>query len=207
MTQDITVETLVAAGIAPTQARQFEDALQFACDRFEINTPARVAGFLAQCRVESEGFTRLEECLYYVTPERIRSVFPNQVASLQQAAQLVRNPRALALAAYSDRLGNGPAASGDGWTYRGRGLVMLTGRNGYSDAATELARPYLEQPDLVAQPADAALVAAWFWRSHHCNELADAGLWDAVTKAINGPAMLQADLRRQYSEEGAREFA
>ena len=54
---------------------------------------------------------------------------------------------------------------------------------------------------------DAALVAAWFWRSHHCNELADAGLWDAVTKAINGPAMLQADLRRQYSEEGAQVFA
>ena len=207
MTQDITVETLVAAGIAPTQARQFEDALQFACDRFEINTPARIAGFLAQCRVESEGFTRLEECLYYVTPERIRSVFPNQVASLQQAAQLVRDPKALALAVYSGRLGNGGPDTGDGWAFRGRGLVMLTGRNGYTDAATELARPYLEQPDLVAQPADAALVAAWFWHSHHCNELADAGLWDSITKAINGPAMLMADLKRQYSEEGAREFA
>ena len=203
----IDVATLVAAGIAPTQARQFEDALRFACDRFDINTPARLAGFLAQCRVESEGFTRLEECLYYVTPERIRSVFPREVASIGQAAQLVRNPKALALAVYSDRLGNGPPETGDGWAYRGRGLVMLTGRNGYADAAAELARPYVDQPDLVAQPADAALVAAWFWKTHHCNELADAGLWDAVTKAVNGPLMLQADLRRQYSEEGAQVFA
>ena len=207
MTQDINVGTLVAAGIEPTQARLFEDAVRFACDKFDIDTPERIAGFLGQCRVESDNFTTLEESLYYTTAERIRSVWPAQITSLAQAATLVRNPKALALAAYSDRLGNGPAATGDGWTFRGRGLVQLTGRNGYADAAVSLARPYLDQPDLLSDPADAALVAAWYWHCHHCNELADAAQWDAITKAINGSAMLQADRRRDYALAAIPVFA
>jgi putative chitinase len=201
----ISVASLIAAGIAPTQARQFAP-LAAACDRFDIDTPARESGFVAQCRVESGDFTRLEESLYYTTAQRILQVFPSHVTTIQQAQSLVRNPKGLALAVYSDRLGNGPASTGDGWTYRGRGLVQLTGRDGYQDAAVELARPYLEQPGLVAQPDDACLVAAWFWHVHHCNELADSAQWDAITRAINGRAMLQADARRAYSEDGLEAF-
>ncbi len=207
MTQDITVATLVSAGLHPTQARQFEDALQFACDRYDIDTPARVGAFIGQMRVESANFTVLEENLYYTTPERIRAVFSEEVTSLQQASTLVRNPRALALAVYSDRMGNGPADTGDGWMFRGRGLVMLTGRGNVADAATAMARPYLDQPWLLSDPADAALVAAWFWKTRHCNELADASMWGSITKQINGPAMEQADLRQQYAEAATQAFA
>lgn len=203
----ITLAALIAAGIAPTQARLFLAPLAAACERFAINTPARVAGFVAQCRVESAGFTALEESLYYRDPTRVRAIFPSTVHSIAEAMPLVRNPQALANRVYAERLGNGNEASGDGWRYRGRGLKQLTGRSHYSDAAVELGRPYLEQPDLVAQPEDACLTAAWFWHTIKGNVLADSAQWDAITRAVNGPAMLQADLRRQYSAEAVAVFA
>ena len=203
----ISVQRLVAAGVPPTQARQFADPLAAACARFQIDTPARIAGFIAQCRVESADFTRLEENLHYTTPERIRAVFPSRVPSLADAARLVRNPQALANRVYAARLGNGPEASGDGWRYRGRGIVQLTGRANYADATTALGRPYVEQPELVAQPADACLTAAWFWHSRKLSILADSAQWDAITRAVNGFAMLHADLRRQHAEQALTAFA
>lgn len=203
----VTVGSLIAAGLAPTQARQFAEPLAAACARFDINTPARLAGFVAQCHIESAGFTRLEEGLSYSTPERIRAVFPSRVPSLADAARLVRQPQALANRVYSGRLGNGDEASGDGWRYRGRGIVQLTGRANYADAATALGRPYVEQPELVAQPADACLTAAWFWHSRKLSILADSAQWDAITRAVNGPAMLHADLRRQHAEQALTAFA
>ncbi len=203
----ISVATLVAAGVPPTQARLFAEPLAAACARFGITTPARVAGFVAQCRVESADFTRLEENLMYTRPERIREVWPSRVPSLADAAPLARNPQRLANRVYASRLGNGPEASGDGWRYRGRGLKQLTGRANYADAATALGRPYLEQPDLVAMPADACLTAAWYWHTIKGNVLADSAQWDAITRAVNGPGMLQADLRRQYAEQAVAAFA
>lgn len=203
----LTLPTLIAAGVPPTQARQYVDPLAAACARFGINTPARIAGFLAQCRVESADFTRLEENLFYTTPERIRQVFPSRVASMADAARLVRNPKALANCVYAGKIGNGNEASGDGFRFRGRGLKQLTGRANYADAASGLCRPYLDQPDLVALPDDACLTAAWFWTSAKANILADSAQWDAITRAVNGPAMLKADLRRQYAEQALEVLA
>jgi putative chitinase len=204
----IDLAALINAGVPPTQARAFQAPLSAACDRFEINTPARIAGFVAQCRVESTDFMRLEENLRYTRPERLQQVFPIRVPSIRDAAQLVAaGPQAIANRVYSDKNGNGDEASGDGWRYRGRGLIQLTGRNEYSDAATELGRPYLEQPDLVATPEDACLTAAWYWHVNKCNVLADSAQWGAITRAVNGRAMLEAALRAQYSEEGVRAFA
>jgi len=203
----LTLPTLIAAGVPPTQARQYVDPLAAACARFGINTPARIAGFLAQCRVESADFTRLEENLFYTTPERIRQVFPSRVASMADAARLVRNPKALANCVYAGKIGNGNEASGDGFRFRGRGIKQLTGRANYADAAEGLGRPYLEQPDLVAQPEDACLTAAWFFASAKGNLLADSAQWDAITRAVNGPGMLQASLRRQYAEQALEVLA
>lgn len=203
----ITVASLTAAGIGPTQARQFAPSLAAAAARFDINTPPRVAAFIAQCRVESAGFTALEEGLSYSTPERIRQVFPTRVASLADAATLVRKPQALANRVYGSRLGNGNEASGDGWKFRGRGLKQLTGRANYADAAVGLGRPYVDHPEWVALPEDACLTAAWYWHAAKCNILADSGQWDAITRAINGPGMLQAALRKQYSQESVTVFA
>ena len=203
----ISVASLIAAGLAPTQARAFAVPLSAACARFAINTPARIAGFVAQCRVESADFTRLEENLWYTTPERIRAVWPTRVPSLADAATLTRNPKALANRVYANRLGNGDEASGDGYRFAGKGLKQLTGKANYADAAEALDRPYVTEPKLVAQPEDACLTAAWFWSSVKGNILADAGQWGAITRAVNGPAMLQANLRAQYSEEGVTAFA
>lgn len=203
----LTVATLVAAGVGPTQARVFIEPLKAACALFDISTPARVAGFIAQCRVESTNFTTLEESLYYTTPERIKTVFPSSVPSLQVAATLTCRPQALANRVYANRIGNGNEASGDGWCYRGRGIIQLTGRSNYADAAAELNRPYIEHPELVSQPSDACLTAAWYWHTRKLNILADSAQWDAITRAVNGRAMLHAHRRRQYSEEGAMVFA
>lgn len=203
----LTLANLIAAGVAPTQARAFLAPLSAACARFGINTPARIAGFIAQCRVESAGFTALEESLFYRDPVRIMKIWPSRVTTLQQAQGLARNPQGLANVVYANRLGNGDTASGDGWRYRGRGLKQLTGKANYADAANALARPYVTTPDLVAQPEDACMTAAWFWHTNKLNLLADSAQWDAITRAVNGPGMLQAAERRQYSEEAARVLA
>ena len=203
----ITAAALIASGIASTQARLFAAPLAAAASQFQINTPARISAFIAQCRVESAQMTTLEEGLFYTTPERIRAIFPSRVKSLHQASLLARNPKGLANTVYADRLGNGDEASGDGWRFRGRGLKQLTGRTNYTAAARGLGRPYVTEPDLVAMPGDACLTAAWYWREAGCNALADSAQWDAITRAVNGPGMLQADLRRQYSEQSLLAFA
>jgi len=203
----ISVGSLIVAGVPPTQAKQFADPLAAACDRFDIRSAAQQSGLVAQCRVESSNFTRLEENLFYTTAERIKQIFPSRVLNMGQAATLVRNPQALANCVYAGRRGNGTEASGDGWRFRGRGLIQLTGRSGYSDAGTELGFDYLGHPELVAEPSHACLTAAWYWAVRKLNILAESGQWDAITRAVNGPGMLHADLRRQYSEEGMQAFA
>ncbi len=211
----ITIASLVAAGCGPAQARLFADPLLRACSRFEIVTPGRMGAFVGQCLVESQGFTKLEENCYWSDPARIARFFPNEVRSIADAQPLMRNPKALAAVVYAGKNGNGQplrdatgkVIGGDGWVYRGRGLVQLTGRGNYLDAGTELGRPYVANPDLVAGPDDACLAAAWFWSTHKCNALADAGLYDAITRQVNGPAMDKADLRKQRSQEATVAFA
>ena len=197
----VTIGALIACGVAPTQAKAFAEPLAEACRKFEITTKARLAAFIAQVAHESANFTRLEESLFYTTPERIQRMWPKRVSSLADAASLTRNPQRLANRVYANRLGNGDEASGDGWKYRGRGLIQLTGRSNYHIASDALGADYLTVPELVAKPADACLTAGWFWSSIHGNDLADAGLIDALTRKINGPAMAGADDRRSRYDD------
>lgn len=204
----ITVARLIAAGVEPTQAKRFADPLSAACALFEIDTPARVAAFVAQACHESAAFTRMEELLFYRSPERILKVFKRLwPLGLQGAMRLVGNPKDLACVAYAGVNGNGTMESGDGWTYRGRGLFQLTGLSNYTAAARALGRPYVESPSLVAEPSDACLTAAWYWHAMGLNTLADSWQIGAITRLINGPAMLKAGERLQMSEEAARAFA
>lgn len=198
---NVTAAQLVAAGIAPTQASSFAAPLADAFARFDISTPARAAAFLGQCMVESSLLVHLEENLFYSSPDRIYAVFPSHFTGPGEAAFYAKNPTKLGSRVYAGRLGNGDEASGDGFKYRGRGLLQVTGRAGYASAATALGRDYVGSPDLVAQPADACLTAASYWHSAGCNAYADAGNLDAVTRAINGRAMLQASLRKQYTQQ------
>jgi putative chitinase len=201
------IAELIAAGIAPSQARLFADPIAQTFDRFGIDTPPRRAAFIAQANHESRGFTALEENLYYRTPERIRAMWPRRVPDLIGAARLARNPKGLANRVYADRLGNGNEASGDGWRYRGRGLFQLTGKANYTEAASALGRPYVNQPELVALPLDAALTAGWYWSRNDLNDLADSSQIDQITRRINGPAMVAADERRSLFDEALLAFA
>jgi len=196
----ITTETLIAAGMLPTQARVFAEPLAAACAKFGIDTAKRAGGLIGQCMVESMNFAKTEESLYYTTAERIRQVFPTRVASMADASRLVHNPQALANRVYAGRLGNGDEASGDGWKFRGRGLIQITGRSNYSAAAGACDRPYLEHPEFVGQPEGACLSAAWFWAAAGLNALADLRDWDGITRRVNGPAMLHRPERVAASE-------
>lgn len=195
------IAELVACGIAPTQARAFAGPLDQALRKFGITTKPRIAAFIAQAAHESARFTRLEESLYYRTPERIKQMWPRRFSSLGEAAQFCRNPEALANRVYANRLGNGDESTGDGWKYRGRGLFQITGRTNYHVASDALGANYLHAPTLVAHPADACLTAGWYWASVHGNELADAGLIDELTRKINGPGMVGADDRRSLYDD------
>lgn len=204
----ITIAQLVAAGVEPTQARRFADPLSAACALFAIDTPGRKAAFVGQALHETKRFSQLEEGLWYRSPERILEVFKRlQPRGIAFAQTLVGQPQRLANAAYAGVLGNGDEASGDGWRFRGRGVFQLTGRANYEQVATGTGRPYVEQPELVGEPSDACLSAAWYWHRLGLNAFADAWAIDEITRRVNGPAMLAAAERRQFAYEAVRAFA
>lgn len=202
------IERLISAGVHPTQAKAFADPLKAAMALFDISTDERQAAFLAQCMIESQGFTKLEENLYYTTPARLNMVF-GAIRTDAEAALYIRNPKALANKVYAGRNGNGDEASGDGWEFRGRGLFQLTGRANYK-AASEgvgMGAVYLHKPSLVSEPPDACLTAAWYWQSHGMNQLIDIGDFDRTTRMINGPAMLHKHERAAAFHHNLTAFA
>lgn len=203
----LTVHQLIACGIAATQANTFVQPLAIACERFDINTPARLGAFVGQCMAESRLFVCTEEDLFYRDPARLALIFPHAFRTAADAVPYVKNPVRLGARVYANEDGNGDEASGDGYTYRGRGLIQLTGRENYADAANGLAHDYLRSPGLVALPGDACMTAAWFWNCRKLNVFADAGNVDAITHAINGAAMLEKQLRRQYTEQALEAFS
>ena len=184
----------------------FKAALDEACAKFQI-TGARKAAFLAHCSVESAGFTRLQENLFYTTPERIMQIFPSKVKSLVAAKLLARNPKALANVVYAGKLGNGPSTSNDGWNFAGKGLFQLTGKDNYLEAEKALGYPYSTRPELLLEPKHAALTAAWFWFKTGCNEAIDRGDFSTTTRRINGPAQLHAKERMAVYDELLSHYA
>lgn len=167
-------------------------ALNTAMAYFDITTAPRMAAFLAELAHESGQMKRLVENLNY-SAQRLMAVWPARFPTLDKAKLYERNPEKLANYVYAKRLGNGDETSGDGWRYRGRGLIQLTGRGNYFAAAQAIGQPLIEQPELLEQPEPAAPSAAWFWKSHGLNELADDQNDDndtedfkTITKRING---------------------
>jgi len=159
--------------------------LNAACRRFEITQSLRrMAAFLGHIAHESGSLHNLEENLNYKDPQRLNKIF-GAIKTDKEAEAYVNNPEALANKVYANRNGNGDTASGDGWRYRGRGLIQLTGKANYAAFAKDLNVDVVKDPDLVATPRYAALSAAWFWKKHRLNQLADAKMYQAVSRAIN----------------------
>lgn len=165
--------------------------LNRAMGAYGIVTPIRVSAFLAQIAHESAECTRLEENLSY-TAERILQVWPTRFFDLNDARTCERQPEILANRVYGNRLGNGPAITGDGWRYRGGGLIQLTGLTNHQAAEEATGHPLVAHPGKLRTPGQpAADTAAWFFSSKGCNTAADRLLTDPeaftdITRRING---------------------
>lgn len=155
-----------------------------AMDRFEINNKRRIAAFLANLAHESGSLRLVEENLNY-SARRLMQVFPRHFRGRNVWAYNY-HPEMIANVVYSSRMGNGDSRSGDGWRYRGRGFIQLTGKANYEAAGKALGVDLVKDPDWVKTPDGAALTAAWFWHSHGLNELADADNLRGITLKING---------------------
>ncbi len=160
-------------------------AMANAMPQWQIDTPDRVAAFLAQIAVESLELTVWEEDLYY-SAEALLRVWPEHFNPPEVAAQYAYRPAAIANRAYANRMGNGDEASGDGYKYRGRGPIQITGLDNYTLAGTALHLDLINQPDLLAEASAGCASACHFWVMNNCNTLADERNFEAITRAING---------------------
>ncbi|MCJ2139669.1 peptidoglycan-binding protein [Methylobacterium sp. E-066] len=170
----------ILRAVAPSARADVIAAFITADDRIaaaEISTPLRLAHFVAQMATESGGFTRLEEDLFY-SAERLVAVWPKRFPTLAAAKPYARNPKALAEKVYGGRMGN--VQPGDGWRYRGGGLMQNTGRANYRAAGFEA------DPDRLRTPVGAVAAALTFWADNGCNALADADDVEALRRRING---------------------
>ena len=169
---------------------------------FGIDTPLRMAAFLAQVGHESGGLSLLEENLNY-SAEGLANTFPKRYAKRLQnglyaknsvgrylpstlAMKIARKPILIASWTYADRMGNGSVESQEGWKYRGRGLIALTGKSNYAELTLNTGIDFVSNPDLLKEPAYALISACFFWKSNNLNRFADKKDILSLSKAING---------------------
>lgn len=204
---------LVAAGVR--DPAKWLEAVVETCVEFEINTPQRIAAFLAQTAHESGGYTMLTENLNYKAAT-LAACWPNRFAVLGADKKPVKEngklvptavantiagkPELIANLVYSSRMGNGPAESGEGWKFRGRGLKQLTGKDNYTRCGAALGLDLVANPDLLLEPTEAARSAGWFWKTNNLSKFADIGDMEGMTKKINGGLIGIADRKARYEK-------
>lgn len=202
---------LKAAGVK--DPAKWLEAVQKTCDEFEINTPQRVASFIAQTAHESGGYTMLTENLNY-RAATLAACWPNRFAVLGTdkkpvkengklvptvvANNIAGKAELIANLVYSSRMGNGPAESGEGWKYRGRGLKQLTGKDNYARCGHALGIDLVGNPDMLLEPLNAARSAGWFWKANSLSSFADSGDIKGMTKKINGGFIGLEDREKRY---------
>lgn len=173
----------------------FVPVLNTAMNRYQIVGTKRIAAFIAQVGHESGHLTRLVENLNYGA-DALRKTWPNRFG-VELATVAARKPEQIANIAYGNRMGN--TEQGDGWKYRGRGLIQITGKNNYRACGEALGLDLIAQPELLEKPQNACMSAAWFWATNGLNTLADAGKFDAITQRINGGQNGAADRQALYA--------
>jgi putative chitinase len=182
----VDVETFAqAAQIRRERADHWFPFVSAAMQEFDINTPQRIAAFIAQTAHETGGYSRWVENLNYSTPERIYAVFRSRFDSVDDARNYVRSPMRLANRVYANRGGNAGEETGDGYRYRGRGLIQITFFDGYLRCGSGLQLNLMGNPELLEEEEYAARSAGWWWLTHDLNEYADAGEIDAISGIIN----------------------
>jgi putative chitinase len=177
---------------------QIPDTVQ----KFEINTPLRLAHFLAQCGHESGGFRLTQENLNY-SASGLLKIFKRYFPTEAKAKEYERKPEKIASLVYGGRMGNGPEDTKEGFKFRGRGYIQLTGKDNYTAFDKSVDDDILANPDLVATKYP-LLSAAWFFSKNGLNKIADEGATDAVvtkvTKRVNGGTIGLADRLKHFKE-------
>ena len=174
----------------------FVPVLNTAMSRYQIVGTNRIAAFVAQVGHESGHLTRLVENLNY-SADALRKTWPSRF-DIELASATARKPEQTAKIAYGNRMGN--TAPGDGWKYRGRGLIQITGKNNYNACGDVLGLDLITQPELLEKPQYACLSAAWYWATNGLNTLADAGKFEDITQRINGGQTGAADRQALYAQ-------
>jgi len=174
------------------------NSIDMLTNEYGIDNEIKMAHFLAQTAHESGGFRITEENLNY-SADRLMTVFPKYFRNIDARAYH-RQPEKIANHVYANRMGNGDEESGDGYRFRGRGLIQLTGRNNYTAFAEENNMDVEEAADYLSTPEGAVRSAAWFWNRNDINELADTDNVREVTKRINGGTIGLPE-RAKYTEK------
>ena len=182
---ELTLEQLKQMVPDMPYAEHWYEALEQLLPDYEINTPHRIAAFIAQCAHESGGFKFIKENLNYKAAS-LRTVFGKYFPTDDLANAYAKKPEMIANRVYASRMGNGDEHSGDGYRFCGRGLIQLTGRSNYENFAASLEISPEEAADYLGTFEGAAQSACWFWESNNLNSVADAGDIKKMTKIING---------------------
>lgn len=179
-----------ATGVTDAQRDMWFPRISASMAAFGITTGLRQAHFLAQVGHESAGFTKTEEGLNYsenaLTAMFGKRITPAQANAYGRNAAHPANQKMIASIIYANRNGNGDVASGDGFRYRGRGLIQITGKANYAALNGQLSADVVANPDLLKEPMQAAMSAAAWWKNHGLNELADSDDVTRITRVING---------------------
>jgi putative chitinase len=176
---------------------KFVEGLNETFEHFEIDTPKRMAMFIAQTAHESGNFAATQENLNY-SAKGLSGTFKKYFPTEESATAYARKPEKIANKVYGSRMGNGAESSGDGYKYRGRGVIQLTGKDNYTACGKALGMDLLADPDSVAENPVAVLSAGWFWNTRRLNDWADKGDVLTVTKKINGGTIGLADRKKHY---------
>jgi putative chitinase len=182
----------------PPYAEQWYEALCQILPDYEIDTPQRMAAFLAQTAHESGGYRAIKENLNY-RAVTLRKVFPKYFPTDDLAAQYAGKPEMIANKVYGNRMGNGPEESGDGYRYCGRGLIQLTGKDNYTRYAQSLEISVEEASEHLLTFEGCVQSAAWFWENNNLNQWADKGDILTLTKRINGGTIGLDDRIKHYN--------
>ena len=187
----ITSDTLRKIYPLSKNIERYCEALHRAMEECGIDTAARARAFLAQVGHESAQLNRIEENLNY-SAQALRKVFPKYFGTPQEASSYAHHPERIANRVYANRMGNGNEQSGDGWKFRGRGLIQITGRDNYVAMSSLMGKDLTVWPDALLMPLDACLSAALWWKANGLNALADKlatderKTFEAITKRVNG---------------------
>lgn len=188
---EITCDTLRKIYPQSKSIARYCEALHQAMSECGIDTAARACAFLAQVGHESAQLNRIEENLNY-SAQALRKVFPKYFRTPQEASSYAHHPERIANRVYANRMGNGGEESGDGWKFRGRGLIQITGRDNYVSMSALMGKDLTVWPDALLMPLDACRSAALWWKTNGLNSLADKLVSDerktfeTITKRVNG---------------------